>query len=89
VADDAAVIAEMHRGLRPGGQLLVLDRAAAENRVLLALQRLWEKVTLRFADDYQTRHPLPVVRRVGFEVTDSRRAKLGTVEQVRAVKPAM
>ncbi len=88
VAHDRAAIAEMYRVLRPGGQLLLLDHVAATNRVLLALQRLWEKVTLRFAGDYQTRHPLPLVEQAGFVVTDSRRSKAGTVERLRAVKPA-
>jgi ubiquinone/menaquinone biosynthesis C-methylase UbiE len=88
VTDDAAAIGEMYRVLRPAGQLLLLDHVAATNPVLLALQRLWEKVTLRMAGDYQTRHPLPLVERAGFTVTDSRRSRLGTVERLRAVKPA-
>jgi ubiquinone/menaquinone biosynthesis C-methylase UbiE len=88
VADDQAAIGEMHRVLRPGGQLLLLDHVAATNRFLLALQRLWEKVTLRVAGDYQTRHPLPLVQRAGLVVRASRRSKAGTVERLRAVKPA-
>jgi len=88
VADDAAAIAQMHRVLRPGGQLLLLDHVAATNPVLLLLQRLWEKVTLRLAEDYQTRHPLPLVKQAGLLITDARRFKLGTVERVQATKPA-
>jgi ubiquinone/menaquinone biosynthesis C-methylase UbiE len=88
VVDDRAVIAEMRRVLRPGGQLLLLDHVAATNPIILALQRLWEQFTLRTIGDYQTRHPLPLVERAGLVVTDSRRLKLGTVERVRAVKPS-
>jgi hypothetical protein len=71
----------------PGGRLVLVDHVAATNRILLALQRLWEKVTLRLAGDYQTRHPLPLVEQAGFVVEDSRRSKLSTVERLRAVKP--
>jgi len=40
------------------------------------------------AGDYQTRHPLPLLEQAGFIVQDSRRTKAGTVERLRAVKPA-
>jgi hypothetical protein len=38
--------------------------------------------------DYQTRHPLPLVEHTGFVVQDSHRSRAGTVERLRAVKPA-
>ena len=88
IPDGRKALDEMPRVLRPGGELLLLDHVGAINRVLLALQRLWEQVTLRTIGDYQTRHPLPLVEQAGLVVTDSRRTKLGTVERVRAVKPA-
>jgi ubiquinone/menaquinone biosynthesis C-methylase UbiE len=87
VADDRATVAEMRRVLRPGGQLLLLDHVAATNPVLLAVQRVWEKATLRFTGDYQTRRPLPLVEEAGLVVTESLRTRGGAVERLRAVKP--
>jgi ubiquinone/menaquinone biosynthesis C-methylase UbiE len=84
VVDDRAAIGEMRRVLRPGGQLLLLDHVAANNRVLLALQRLWEAFSRRLAGDYQTRHPLPLVEQAGLVVRDSHRSRAGTVERLRA-----
>jgi hypothetical protein len=57
--------------------------------VLLGLQRLWEKLSLRYVGDHQSRRSLPIVERVGFTVTASRRSKLGTVEEVHVTRPAV
>jgi ubiquinone/menaquinone biosynthesis C-methylase UbiE len=87
IPDDRAAITEMHRVLRPGGQLLLLDHVAAPNPLLRAGQRLLELITLRLAADHQTRRPLPLLVETGFLIDRSERSKAGTVERLRAVKP--
>jgi ubiquinone/menaquinone biosynthesis C-methylase UbiE len=87
VPDEHTAIAQMWRVLRPGGRLLLLDHVAAPNRMLRAVQWLWEQVTARLAADYQTRRPLPLLRRAGFVIEVSERSRAGTVERLRARKP--
>lgn len=86
VPDERATLAEMHRVLRPGGTLLLLDHVGSHHGVLRFGQRLLEKITVRMIGDYQTRRPLPLLAPAGFEVTRSERRKLGMVERVAAVK---
>ncbi|TDP96703.1 class I SAM-dependent methyltransferase [Labedaea rhizosphaerae] len=86
--DDRAAIAEMHRMLRPGGKLLLLDHIGSHHRLILLGQRLLEKLSLRQLGDYQTRRPLPLVQAAGFVVERTERLKAGTVERVAARKPA-
>ncbi|MEV4596624.1 class I SAM-dependent methyltransferase [Amycolatopsis sp. NPDC049253] len=86
--DDRAAIAEMHRVLRPGGALLLLDHIGSHHRPLRWAQRLLERFTLRQIGDHQTRRPLSLVTAAGFEITRAERLKLGTVERLAARKPA-
>jgi len=51
------------------------------------VQRLVEVFTAR-SREYQTRRPLPLVKAAGFEIAESQRLKIGTVERVAARKPA-
>lgn len=86
IPDDAAAIAEMHRVLRPGGTLLLLDHVVAPNPLLRAGQRVAERLTFRFSADYLTRRPLPLLEAAGFVTESSLRSRAGTVERVQAVK---
>ncbi|MEV6331158.1 methyltransferase domain-containing protein [Streptomyces sp. NPDC051909] len=89
VPDHRAVIADMHRLLRPGGQLVLLDHVGSHHKLIFFGQRLLEKSMLRQCGDYQTRRPLPLVQQAGFVIEYQKRFKAGVVERVVARKPAV
>jgi ubiquinone/menaquinone biosynthesis C-methylase UbiE len=89
VPDERVAIAEMHRVLRAGGSLLLLDHVGSHHRLIRFGQRLLEKMTVRTLGDYQTRRPLPLVEQAGFVIRQQERLKAGTVERVAAVKPVV
>jgi ubiquinone/menaquinone biosynthesis C-methylase UbiE len=85
--DERAAIAELHRVLRPGGTLLLLDHIGSHHRLIHFGQKLLEKLTVRMLGDYQTRRPLPLVEQAGFVIQERQRLKAGMVERLAATRP--
>jgi ubiquinone/menaquinone biosynthesis C-methylase UbiE len=81
-------VAEMARVLVPGGTLLLLDHIRSSWPPIVALQWLLERVTILTAGEYFTRRQLPVVKAAGLDVVETERIKAGTIERIRALKPA-
>ena len=86
IPDPASAIAEMRRVLVPGGTLLLLDHVGSTFAPLYAAQWLFEQLSRRSAGEYFTRRQLPLVERAGFDVVETERLKVGTIERVRAVR---
>jgi ubiquinone/menaquinone biosynthesis C-methylase UbiE len=81
-------VREMARVLVPGGTLLLLDHIRSSWPPVVALQWLLERVTILTAGEHFTRRQLPVVRATGLDVVETERLKAGTIERIRALKPA-
>jgi ubiquinone/menaquinone biosynthesis C-methylase UbiE len=86
IPNDRQAVAEMHRVLRPGGQLLLLDHVPSTVRLWRAIQWLLEQVTLRSEGEHMLRRPLELVQSGGFDVERAERFKAGIVERIAARK---
>lgn len=65
IPDGKAAITEMHRVLRPGGRLILLDHVASANPLVRAARWPLEKLTLPMAGEHLTQRPLPLARAAG------------------------
>jgi ubiquinone/menaquinone biosynthesis C-methylase UbiE len=81
-------VREMARVLVPGGTLLLLDHVGSSWPPVWLVQWLLERVTILTAGEHFTRRQLPVVRAAGLDVVETERLKAGTIERIRALKPA-
>jgi SAM-dependent methyltransferase len=78
VPDQAAVIAEMHRVLVPGGRLLLVDHVEYAR-----IPMKWVE-PLRTRRHLHRRRPLDLVRKQGFEIDQLDRLTLGFVDRIVA-----
>ncbi len=86
IPDERRALAESHRVLRPGGQLLLLEHVRSPVAPVRWLERLFEPLMIRLASDHLARDPLDHLEAVGFHVERYERTKWGVVEEVVARK---
>lgn len=90
VQDVERAVAEMHRVLRPGGRLLLLDHVRPTFPPLLWLMMGVQALMDRFEPDAGERmlgRPLPAVEEQGFAIEHTSRFRGGMVEMVAAHRP--
>jgi ubiquinone/menaquinone biosynthesis C-methylase UbiE len=86
IPDDRKAVSEAKRVLRPGGRLILFEHVRSPARPVRAVQRVLDRLTVRFEGDHLLREPLDHVREEGFEIDEFRRSKWGIVERLAARK---
>ena len=86
IPDTDRALGEMHRVLRSGSRLILVDHIRSSARPILWVQKVAELVTLRIDGDHLTRRPSLSVEQHGFEITERERFARGVVERLVATK---
>jgi ubiquinone/menaquinone biosynthesis C-methylase UbiE len=87
IPDDRTAVSEAVRVLRPGGSLLLIEHVRSPNRIVRAIERLIEPISLRRMGDHLLREPLDHVLAEGLEVETLERSWFGMIERLVALKP--
>jgi ubiquinone/menaquinone biosynthesis C-methylase UbiE len=88
IPDERRALTEAFRVLRRGGRLIAIEHVRSPVRIVRAVQRVLDPLSVRFAADHLIREPLDHLADVGFEIETVQRAKAGIVERLAARKPA-
>jgi hypothetical protein len=82
-----SAVAEMHRVLRPGGRLLLIEHVRSPSRPVRSVQRLLDPLTVKFEGDHLLREPLEPQGQ-GLRGRAIRAVEVGIVERAAARKAA-
>jgi SAM-dependent methyltransferase len=88
IPDDRRAVGEMHRVLRSGGRLVLVDHVRSTIPPVRWFQRGLEVLSVRIDGDRLTRRPAAIVGQFGFDVVERDRFRWGVVERLVAVKLA-
>ncbi|WP_431218515.1 class I SAM-dependent methyltransferase [Leifsonia xyli] len=82
-------VAEMARVVVPGGSVVLVDHVRSDAALIFAGQWMLERLTIPLQGEHLTRRHLGEVEAAGLVVVENERLRSGSVERIRAVRPAL